>query len=356
MLDTFQHIYAHRDVAARAWKAQGGQIVGVIGEGAPETMIAAAGFLAYRLSGDPDLPLANVRHYLHASFNKGQSERPIRLAWVEAIIEKLLNGSFDFVDYLVIPYNRKEIAQVHTKLRDIARDWPQFRLPEAVLLDRAVLGDARAQAYNAARDNEFKAQLESWAGGSIGDAAIRAASDARDESRAEMAKVQQMRGVRLSGSDALAIMGASRMMPRDAFNRALKDLLASDLPPAAGKRVFLGGSAPDSDMLYRCIENARGQVVGENHDWGQRMFEPEGVSMVTFPLSRSVAACVARAKACQAEAVIHFVHADDSWQMWDVPDEQRALKAMGLPCLYLAQQPYRIDEVAITAQISAFLA
>ena len=53
VLDTFRHHYRHRDRAARAWKAAGGKVVGYLCDNVPEELIMAAGFLPYRLSGDP---------------------------------------------------------------------------------------------------------------------------------------------------------------------------------------------------------------------------------------------------------------------------------------------------------------
>jgi 2-hydroxyglutaryl-CoA dehydratase, D-component len=366
----FQTVYANRDTVARAWKANGGRVVGVIGDAVPEELVAAAGFLPYRLSGDPDLPLTNVRRYLHASFNKGQSERPIRLGWVEAIIEKLLNGSYDFIDYLVIPYTRKEIAQVFGKLRDVARDYPQFRLPPAYLLDRAALGGERAIAYNRARLVEFRGQLEIWSGQPIDDEAMVRAIDSSNRSRALIAKMQALRGISISGVETLAILGTSMVMPRIDHNAALEQLLTGARPAVSGTRVFVGGSAPDTDTLYRCIEDAGGQVVSENHDWGQRIAEhPVSTvlppfdaiadryqcytSALTFPVSKSVAESTARATAASADVAIFSVNADDGYQMFETPGE---IAALGLPSLYLSEQPYRLDAIATTARIAAFLA
>jgi benzoyl-CoA reductase/2-hydroxyglutaryl-CoA dehydratase subunit BcrC/BadD/HgdB len=144
-------------------------------------------------------------------------------------------------------------------------------------------------------------------------------------------------------------------MPRVDHNAALEALLARDLPKVSGKRVFLGGSAHETDTLYRMIEEAGGQVVGENHNWGQRIFEPGARATITFPQTASIGATLSRAEACGAQAAIWFVHADDAWQIWEAPDERAALAKAGMPCLTLNEQPYQIDEAAIASRIATFI-
>ena len=45
--------YQQRDQAARAWRSNGGRVVGYLCDNVPEELIMAAGFMPYRLSGDP---------------------------------------------------------------------------------------------------------------------------------------------------------------------------------------------------------------------------------------------------------------------------------------------------------------
>jgi len=51
--ELMQKHYDQRDLAARAWKAKGGKVVGYFCDKVPDEMILAAGFFPLRLSGDP---------------------------------------------------------------------------------------------------------------------------------------------------------------------------------------------------------------------------------------------------------------------------------------------------------------
>ena len=135
----------------------------------------------------------------------------------------------------------------------------------------------------------------------------------------------------------------------------------------------MGGSPQDHADLYAVIEAQGATVVGEDHNWGSRYAEYpvderlpplEGIAdryhkkpaAVQYPLSAAVADCARRAKACGATGAVFSVYAHDDHQLWDIPDERAALSAAGIPNIYLQEQPYRLDERAVTGAVSRFLA
>jgi hypothetical protein len=61
---------------------------------------------------------------------------------------------------------------------------------------------------------------------------------------------------------------------------------------------------------------------------------------VVYPLQRAIDEVLQRASACHADAVIYSVYEDDNFEIWSVPDTRDALKAAGVPSLYLSRQPY----------------
>ena len=66
---------------------------------------------------------------------------------------------------------------------------------------------------------------------------------------------------------------------------------------------------------------------------------------------------MSRAVAAGAEAAIFNVYRGDEAGRWDVPDQRAALRDLGIPSLYLAEQPHAIaDPVELRSRIGDFIA
>ena len=75
-----------------------------------------------------------------------------------------------------------------------------------------------------------------------------------------------------------------------------------------------------------------------------------------YPLSRRVEYCVGRSIEARAQGVIFNIMKFDDLQIWETPDEIKALEQKGIPSLYLKQQPYVIsDAKPIKASIEEFI-
>lgn len=364
-LAPFHKIYARRDLAAREWKAAAGRVMAYVDDGVPDELIAAAGFLPYRLSGDPGRDRTNLNRYFYPVTSKALQERHLFLRHIEAIVEALLGGAYDFVDYLVIPYTRKEVSLLYGQLQALAAHFPELVLPPVILLDRAMTSSYAASHFNRASIERFLTTLEELAGKPVSVEALTAEIAAGNEGRALLAEVASLRASDrplLSGTDALAILGSSRMMPREEHNRLLQRLLAGvgALQPHEGARLFVAGSPLDHAGLYETVEACGAVVVGENHNWGRRIAElPIDASLppiaavaerfhkhspgYLYPLARSVEACVSRAKACGAEAALFHILDNDTMQMFETPDERQALEEAGLATMVLQDQSYAPD-------------
>ena len=376
---TLRHAYAHRDEAARAWKAGGGKVLGYFEDDVPEELVLAAGFLPYRLSGDPEQPTDTLKKYLYPFWKKhGLSDRQVKLGFQLSMLDLIFRGRYDFVDYLVIPYSRKGVMGYWQQLHDAEQGYPELKLPERWFLDRAMTPGFNSSLFNQARVVDFKAQLEAWTGATITDEAVAEAITLTNAIRAATASLNGLRaGGRVSGTDALALTGAGRLIPRADYLALLEDALAAlrDAPVRSGPRLFIAGSPQDNDQLYRAVEASGATIVGENHYWGgivaeypvDPAFPPviavgdqyhkKPASSVTYPIQRAIDDVVRRAQAAGAQGVVFSVYADDNQEIWAVPDTIDALAAAGIPSLYLQQQPYRLDVPdRITAEVGAFAA
>lgn len=153
--------YRRRDLAARAWKAAGGRVVGYVCETVPEALIAAAGFLPWRIAGDPDIGEAMLDRYVRPLLPKGFSNaRYGGPDYVSSITAQALAGRFDFLDVLVVSNTRKSILLIQNQLREAKAAYPELKLPEVWILDRAQTPFLTSTMFNRDRVLAFKARLE----------------------------------------------------------------------------------------------------------------------------------------------------------------------------------------------------
>lgn len=357
--------YAERDRAARAWKARGGKIVGYFEDNVPEELVIAAGFLPYRLSGKPHVPPDTLKKFLFPMWKKHSlAERQVKLGFILSMLDLLFRGEYDFVDYLVIPYSRKSILALWQQLHDAKAAYPELKLPETWILDRAITPSFDSSIFNQQRVFDLRAQLEKWSGAAISDDAMAKAIKLTNAQRAAVTELNALRvQTKVSGSEALALTSVGKLMPAedhvDLLSAANEEIASRR--SRSGPRVFLAGSPQDNDQLYHLIENAGGTVVAENHYWGApAAYYPVRTDMepivaiahmyhvkpssVVYPLQRAIDEVVERAAAARADAVVFSVYDNDNHEIWSVPDTIDALEASGLPSLYLSQQPYLLSD------------
>jgi benzoyl-CoA reductase/2-hydroxyglutaryl-CoA dehydratase subunit BcrC/BadD/HgdB len=375
-LEVLRDHYHQRDQAARAWKRAGGTVVGYTCETVPEELIRAAGFFSYRVSGAPEIGTEAQEKYVHPLAAKAFSiGRTNQLEYVNTICSMALEGRYDFIDYLVISNTRRSILLIQAQLLAAQAAYPQLRMPERYVLDRAQTPFLSSTLFNRDRVKAFRAQLGNWAGRPLDDGSVQAAIAEGNETRALRRQVASLRhSAHLSGVEALWIYGASRIMPPRDFNPLARQALAeaAQRTPRTGARLFGGGSPLDHAQLYEVLESDGATVVADDHAWGDRGAEPDIVSgtdpieaLIThyevvapliYPLSHSVSRTVKLAQAAGVHGAVFNVYHGDDIKLWEVPDEVAALAEVGIPALHLKEQPYRItDPPGLAAQVSAFI-
>ena len=367
-LESLRSHYRERDRAARAWKEAGGRVVGYLCDNIPEELILAAGLFPYRLSGDPGAGTAAIERYVQP-FAAPFSARNRGIGFSDAILNMLLDGRFDFLDFLIVPHTRKTIQAFYRELTLVAAANPELRLPEMHYLDRAYTPFYTSEVFNRAAVIEVKAKLEEWSGQPITDAAVKTAIETTNSNRKLLQDVLQLRVMdppRLSGTDALQITSTAAFMLKSEHNMLLQELLADDvldLPALHGPRLFLGGSPIDNLEVYELVEDCGAVIVAEDHCWGMRCAEfpvdptasplealadryhRKPACSIDFPMRRVVERCLARATAGAVEGAVFFVYEGDGVHIWDTPEEVDALEQrLGIRCLYLKQQQYAITQ------------
>jgi benzoyl-CoA reductase/2-hydroxyglutaryl-CoA dehydratase subunit BcrC/BadD/HgdB len=344
-------LYRDRTADARAWRARGSKVVGYFADDVPTALIEAAGFLPYRISGDPEggQPAAMARGPIDV--------RADRLEFVNSWVHLIEQGRYDFVDHFVVSNSHKYILQLAERLRALARP-PSFHI-----LDRALGTSDAAQDYNRRQLPKLTAALEGWAGTPI-DAEAMAASIARYNQRASaLRRIGELRREgRVSGTNALRLIATARWMHGRDYLPLINSMTSS--APLLGLRLFVSGSGQDHDTAYAAAEAAGALIVGESHGWSARLLEltmPEGdpfdavashyATHADFivPLPQSVAASATRAAKSGADALLTLIFAHDDAPLWEAPSERAAI---ALPTAVLAEHPYRIDEDAVRAAVA----
>jgi benzoyl-CoA reductase/2-hydroxyglutaryl-CoA dehydratase subunit BcrC/BadD/HgdB len=292
-----------------------------------------------------------------------------QVAFVETMMNKLLTGKYDFLDYLVIPHARDQIWRLWTQLHFVAELDPQIKLPEIYYYDNLHTTFYTSSVYNRDRAIEFKKQLEKWSGKKITDKKLKIAIAETNENKKLLKEIAVLRAAdppRISGLEALQIIGTSMLMTKEGHNQLLKDYLkdAGSFPAKNGVRLFVESSPLDNLQFYEIIESCGAVVVAEDNCWGNRHSDVPISQTINpfesivdrylkkspcprmFPLQKRIDYCVQKVVESKAQGVLFHIYVGDNLQAWETPEEIKALKAKGIPVVYLKKQPYLLSEAA----------
>lgn len=348
--------------------------VGYLCDNIPEELIVAAGFRPMRLAGRPGRSTDHIKRYLLPYI---ASDRQ-RLEWTDSLLDKLLAGEHAHLDYLVIPHNRHAVQAIYQELLTVNEHFPEIKLPECYYLDLAYSPGPEAEAFNRRSLEKFRKRLEDWSAKRMADADLEAAIATCNANRRLLQAAMEQRLTdppQLTGVEALHLLGSSRFMDKQDHNALLEALLTGidELPARQGVRIFVGGSPLDHTGLYRIIEDLGAIVVAEDHCWGARLaegqlptdiepmaalaerFNQQPACSIRFPLENSIQATTDRALAAGADAAIFWCARGDRSQVWETPDEIRALEAKGIPCLHLKEQDYALQSAELQSRIADFI-
>jgi len=369
---TIQKHYQQRDLAAREWKKKGGKVVGYFCDSVPEELILAAGFFPLRLSGDPHGSTDVAKKNVLARFVNRED-------FVHSMFNMLLTGMFDYVDFLVIPHTRDSIHRLYQVMVVVRESNPTLKLPALFFLDSTHTTFFSAGLYNRDRMLELKKQLEKWSGKEITNKALSRAIAATNENKMLLKKVAALRAAatpRISGVEALQIIGSSMFMLKEEHNKLLKEYLdgADQLPTKDGARLFVVGSPLDNLQLYESIESCKATVVAEDNCWGNRYsdvpidtsidpleavidrYHNKSPCSRMYPMSRRIEYCLRNAEEAKAQGVVINVFRHDGAEAWETPDKIKALEQKGILTIYFKNQPYLIsDPKPLQTSITEFI-
>lgn len=374
ILEELKEAYLSRGNSTRRYRDSASKVLGYLCDNVPEELVLAAGFQPLRLAGDSARSTDHLERQVLPYIASDKS----RLAWTDSIVDRLLAGDYAELDYLVIPHNRHAVQSIYHELIAAQEKFSDLQLPELWFLDLTWSPGEASRRFNRHSILNFRQQLETWSGKSIGRQELDEAVGLCNENRQLLRRVAELRNAEpplVSGVQALQILGSSAFVPKARHNELLNALLevSETLDAHPGPRIFVGGSPLDHSRLYEAIENCGAVVVAEDHCWGERLadgslradidpleamaerFHQQPACSIRFPLEDTIAVSTRRALSARADAAIFYCMAGDRAQVWETPDAIQQLAAEGIPSLHLKEQDYTVDDPAMQASLRDFI-
>jgi benzoyl-CoA reductase/2-hydroxyglutaryl-CoA dehydratase subunit BcrC/BadD/HgdB len=355
--ETMQKHYQQRDLAAKKWKERGGKVAGYFCNNVPEEMILAADFFPLRISGDPWGGTELADRYTEPFYQPD----------VRSMFNMLLSGRYDFLDFLIIPYSRDAILGLYYHLGKVQHIDPALKLPELYLFDTPRTRFWMSGLYMRERVRELKRKLEEWSGKAISNKSLSRAIAIGNENKMLLKKVAALRATeppRISGGEALQIIGSSMFMLKEEHNKLLRQFLkeADGLSVKDGVRLFVEGSPIDNLQFYELVESCNAIIVGEDNCWGNR-YSDDLIDLSLDPLEaiaegyhlkspcprmhlmdKRVDYCLRSAVEAKAQGVLFFFLEWDNAPVWEYPDQKKALEENGIPSLCFEMQKYLLSD------------
>ncbi|MBI2854077.1 MAG: 2-hydroxyacyl-CoA dehydratase [Chloroflexi bacterium] len=257
-----------RNKWALEWKKEKGNVVGVLTSHVPEEVIYASGMLPFGVSGswEASTPFASIH-------------RPsMSCRYCIHVLEAILNGELDFLNGLVsIPYDDdfKTLWYLIDYLGKPGR--PYMGTFNHIMYLPHVNSETTFPMWLTSV-HELKDHLQRAADRQISDDSLRKANETYNTTRTLLKKVYELRKREIpaiTGAEVLGLVTASRVMPRDLFNRSLTELLPylEDRKAPLKKahpRVLVSSDFLDNPAYIDMIENTGCVVAMDDLDLGSR--------------------------------------------------------------------------------------
>lgn len=351
-------VYQNRDAEVLKWKEKGSKVVGMLGADVPEEVIIAAGMLPVQVYADPDKELAITDVFLEQAFEPT----------ARATFEKIVDGTYDeLLDYLVVSHTGDNQLRLWLYLREMLRSEPDMRIPPVEFVDWLLVPRRIYQEENKNVVRRFVDAVEGWIGHKITDKEMRIAFEVCNRQREALRELAALRHdgtPRITGCEALVVIGAGFFMDRSEHTVLVHDVVVDALswPEVPGPRIYVTGSNQESLDLYEAIERTGAVVVGEDFNWGDRSYnrdtrcdiDPIAAIVDRYMLRRCscnrslvaqrVAVLDEEVNEANAQGVIFFMNEHDEAGSWDVPEQRKSLAARGIGALELCRQKWPLSK------------
>ena len=367
-----KEIYDDRKAVLSGWRSSGKKVVCVLGYDVPEEIILAAGMLPFRVTGFYGGARKSAEQYLEYSFGA---------IW-KGIWETVTEDCAGLMDYAVFSGSSDMFLKLFYYLRALQRLEPERPLPELKYLDFELTEKKfKTQERNERELADLMDVLERWGGEKISDVALKDSIALCSEYRGALREFSALRkssDCRVTGSEALVVIGASMYMEKAEAIAAVKEVTeaAKHWPAVELAPVYYVGSPQEITEVYELAEAAGINFVGEDHDMGDRMFDADvrtdiaPVSALAQRLldrmpSSEKGSIAGRVKAIGekleetgAAALLTYMNNNDESYVWDYPSiRAKVLEPRGIPSATVQKQTWPLTDVeGLKAQFAALAA
>lgn len=246
------------------WRKQGKKVIGLLCSYIPEELIYAAGMLPWQVTATGQTTISWALTY----------RRPSSSLYCNAVLESLLTGKLDFLDG-VIATNREQ---------DLVRLWDVWvhlwKNSFAPILSIPHKADPLAFQQMAKELQRLIGLLEEFGGVKITEASLFQAIEVLNKTRYLLTRLYELRkreNPPVSGAEAMAIVAASTIMPKEEFNRELEVLIPyleerklsrDHLHP----RIMVSSDTLHDPSFIELVEQAGCLVAMDDLDPGSRTF------------------------------------------------------------------------------------
>ena len=345
--EQLKHVYENREEIPAKLRAAGIKVIGRMGCDVPEELILAGGMLPVQIYADPKKELKETDVYLEYAFD------PV----VRAQFEKIVDGTYaGQIDALAISNSTDVLIRTYLYLRELHRVEPEKAVPEVEFIDWLFTRKQMHKERNELIVQIFWEAAERWAGHQITKEQVLEAARLCNENKAALRRMQTLRCEgKISGCEALVIIGAGFFMEKAEHTKLVKLITdaAANWPVIDAPKVFFTGSNQEDTSLYQKMEEAGLLVVGEDHDWGGRVFDRDfnpalgpvrglvdcymlrEFSGKKAFVSQRVEALNREVKETGADGVIFYTNQYEEAASWDYPSQKESLEAAGKKTLGL---------------------
>jgi len=254
---------AYRELrsAAERTATSGRPVIGIVGRDVPSLLVAAGGAMPFRLRPE-EQSTDDADAIMGRAIDRSAS----------LVLAALLSGALDFLTGLFVSHDSEASLRLFYSAQELHR---RGRISVPVhLVDQVHLNRESSLRFNTHQLSLMCDAASAWTSLPIDARSLERARADLAAVRAELARVRDARrrdARRLSGLSALhayAVAGAASAAEVLPVLRGVVDEVEAGGDHDDRLPVFLTGSAPIGDALYRAIEDAGAVVAGEDHDWG----------------------------------------------------------------------------------------
>jgi benzoyl-CoA reductase/2-hydroxyglutaryl-CoA dehydratase subunit BcrC/BadD/HgdB len=348
--------YENSAAEAMSSAASGTPVVGITSNTVPWELIRAAGAFPFVINS------GNAKHTDIGRF----MEEDVFEERIRAIFGAAISGDLQYLSLLLIPRTSEQEYKLYLYLREVARQHPTGRIPPIYLYDMLHTHSSESYSYGLERTRRLKERLEELTGKLIEDAALLHAVKESNSARKKIRKLLSLRRQepRVTGAEALALIGALYFMRRDEYARVAHKAVAviEDRNPLAGKRLMITGSSLSHRGLHQALEKHGAIVVAEDDWWGSRsagediadrsndllkaIFEKyylDTPSPRLFPFEIADA-WFQQASTDGIDGVVFYLPPEDCVVGWDYPRRRHYLDEKGIPHLLVREDALSISE------------